>query len=194
MHPGSWRQPSLSSFYVMIGQPPGGCAILAIPVNAVNLDAVLEISDKFIAALRRLVPPPPVTLAAASPTLWSPPTIRVACSSLKFTIMPRPSKRTSDRSHFKGYMATTKDMVAKRKVRQFSFRGDEYEENVVAHAAAGAPGCLSGWARAKASMVASELTIRVKFGNGVVSTLKNFAPAAWLARQTSASVIVSPWQ
>ena len=62
------------------------------------------------------------------------------------------------------------------------------------YAAAGAPGCLSGWARAKASIVASAFAIRVKFGNGVVSTLKNFAPAAWLAKQISASVTVSPWQ
>jgi hypothetical protein len=34
----------------------------------------------------------------------------------------------------------------------------------------------------------------VKFENGAVSTEKNFAPAAWLARQMSASVIASPWQ
>ena len=40
----------------------------------------------------------------------------------------------------------------------------------------------------------SELAIRVKFENGAVSTEKNFAPAAWLARQTSASVMASPWQ
>jgi hypothetical protein len=33
-----------------------------------------------------------------------------------------------------------------------------------------------------------------KFKNGAVSTEKNFAPAAWLARQMSASVIASPWQ
>src|SRR5215472_1915558 len=62
------------------------------------------------------------------------------------------------------------------------------------HAAAGAPGCFKGWARAKASMVAREFAIREKLGNGAVSTLKNFAPAAWLARQMSASVIMSPWQ
>jgi hypothetical protein len=31
--------------------------------------------------------------------------------------------------------------------------------------------------------VESELAIRVKFENGAVSTEKNFAPAAWLARQ-----------
>jgi adenine/guanine phosphoribosyltransferase-like PRPP-binding protein len=36
--------------------------------------------------------------------------------------------------------------------------------------------------------------IRVKFENGAVSTEKNFAPAAWLARQMSASVIASLWQ
>ena len=59
---------------------------------------------------------------------------------------------------------------------------------------AGAPGCFSGCARAKASIVESELAIRVKFENGAVSTEKNFAPAAWLARQMSASVIASPWQ
>ena len=47
--------------------------------------------------------------------------------------------------------------------------------------------------RAKASIVESELAIRVKFENRVVSTEKNCAPAAWLARQTSASVIASPW-
>ena len=46
-----------------------------------------------------------------------------------------------------------------------------------------APGCFSGCARAKASIVESELAIRVKFKNGAVSTEKNFAPAAWLARQ-----------
>jgi hypothetical protein len=46
----------------------------------------------------------------------------------------------------------------------------------------------------EASIVESELAIRVKFENGAVSTEKNFAPAAWLARQTSASVIASPWQ
>jgi hypothetical protein len=50
---------------------------------------------------------------------------------------------------------------------------------------AGAPGCFSGCARA----VESELAIRVKFKNGAVSTEKNFAPAAWLARQMPASVI-----
>jgi len=59
---------------------------------------------------------------------------------------------------------------------------------------AGAPGCFSGCARAKASIVESELAIRVKFKNGAVSTEKKFAPAAWLARQMSASVIASPWQ
>src|SRR5271170_421595 len=58
----------------------------------------------------------------------------------------------------------------------------------------GAPDCFSGCARAKASIAESELAIRVKFENGAVSTEKNFAPAAWLARQTSASVIASPWQ
>jgi hypothetical protein len=58
----------------------------------------------------------------------------------------------------------------------------------------GAPGCFSGCAQAKASIVESELAIRVKFENGAVSTEKNFAPAAWLARQMSASVIASPWQ
>ena len=59
---------------------------------------------------------------------------------------------------------------------------------------AGAPGCFSGCARAKASIIESELAIRVKFENGAVSTEKYFAPAAWLARQMSASVIASPWQ
>jgi hypothetical protein len=59
---------------------------------------------------------------------------------------------------------------------------------------AGAPGCFSGCARAKAPIVESELAIRVKFENGAVSTEKYFAPAAWLARQMSASVIGSPWQ
>jgi hypothetical protein len=59
---------------------------------------------------------------------------------------------------------------------------------------AGAPGCFSGCARAKASIVESRLAIRVKFENGAMWTEKNFAPAAWLARQTSASVIASPWQ
>jgi hypothetical protein len=48
--------------------------------------------------------------------------------------------------------------------------------------------------RAKASIAESELAIRVKFKNGAVSTEKYFAPAAWLARQMSASVIASPWQ
>jgi hypothetical protein len=43
---------------------------------------------------------------------------------------------------------------------------------------AGAPGCFSGCARAKASIVESELAIRVKFENGAVSTEKNFAPSA----------------
>ena len=43
---------------------------------------------------------------------------------------------------------------------------------------AGAPGCFSGCARAKASIVESELAIRVKFENGAVSTEKYFAPAA----------------
>ena len=56
---------------------------------------------------------------------------------------------------------------------------------------AGAPGCFSGCARAKASIVESELAIWVKFENGAVSTEKNFARAAWLARQMSASVIAS---
>jgi multidrug efflux pump subunit AcrB len=50
------------------------------------------------------------------------------------------------------------------------------------------------WARAKASIVESELAIRLKFENGAVSTEKNFAPAAWLASLMSASVIASPWQ
>ena len=36
-------------------------------------------------------------------------------------------------------------------------------------------GCFSGCARAKASIVESELAIRVKFENGAVSTEKNFA-------------------
>jgi hypothetical protein len=45
---------------------------------------------------------------------------------------------------------------------------------------ASAPGCFSGCARAKASIVESELAIRVKFENGAVSTEKYFAPAAWL--------------
>ena len=35
---------------------------------------------------------------------------------------------------------------------------------------AGAPGCFSGCARAKAPIVESELAIRVKFENGAVST------------------------
>jgi hypothetical protein len=56
---------------------------------------------------------------------------------------------------------------------------------------AGAPGCFSGCARAKASIVESELAIRMKFQNGAVSTEKYFAPAAWLARQMSASVRVA---
>ena len=34
---------------------------------------------------------------------------------------------------------------------------------------------------------------RLKVGNGARSTLKKFAPAAWLARQMSAMVIWSPW-
>jgi hypothetical protein len=59
---------------------------------------------------------------------------------------------------------------------------------------AGAPGCFGGCARAKASIVESELAIQVKFENGAASTEKNFAPTAWLARQMSASVIASPWQ
>ena len=46
----------------------------------------------------------------------------------------------------------------------------------------------------EASIVESELAIRVKFENGAVSTEKNFAPSAWLAWQMSASVIASPWQ
>jgi hypothetical protein len=33
--------------------------------------------------------------------------------------------------------------------------------------------------------VESELAIRVKFENGAVSTEKNFAPAAWLARRVA---------
>ena len=40
---------------------------------------------------------------------------------------------------------------------------------------AGAPGCSSGCARAKASIVESELAIRVKFENGAVSTEENLA-------------------
>jgi hypothetical protein len=44
------------------------------------------------------------------------------------------------------------------------------------------------------SIVESELTIPVKFENGAVPTEKNFAPAAGLARQMSASLIASPWQ
>jgi hypothetical protein len=57
-----------------------------------------------------------------------------------------------------------------------------------------APGYFSGCARAKASIIESEPAIRVKFKNGAVSTEKYFAPAAWLPRQMSASVISSPWQ
>jgi hypothetical protein len=37
---------------------------------------------------------------------------------------------------------------------------------------AGAPACFSGCARAKASILESELAIRVKFKNGAVSTEK----------------------
>ena len=37
---------------------------------------------------------------------------------------------------------------------------------------AGAPGCFSGCARAKASIIESELAILVKFKNGAVSTEK----------------------
>jgi hypothetical protein len=41
---------------------------------------------------------------------------------------------------------------------------------------AGAPGCFSGCARAKASIVESELAMRVKFENGAVSTEKYLLP------------------
>src|SRR5262245_48568920 len=38
------------------------------------------------------------------------------------------------------------------------------------HTAAGAPGCLSGWARANASMALQVSTMRLTVGNGLVST------------------------
>src|SRR5262249_40590935 len=69
----------------------------------------------------------------------------------------------------------------------------EHEDATPAQTDAGAPGCLSGWARANASMPWHASATRTKFGNGAVSTLKNFAPAAWLAMQMSASVTWSPW-
>src|SRR5262249_21482153 len=62
------------------------------------------------------------------------------------------------------------------------------------YAAAGAPGCLSGLARANASILAQFAAIRAKVGNGARSTLKKLAPAAWLATQISAIVTCSPWQ
>jgi hypothetical protein len=42
---------------------------------------------------------------------------------------------------------------------------------------AGAPGCLSGWARAKASFSAQVAAMRATVGNGARSTLKKVAPA-----------------
>src|SRR4029077_3355556 len=45
------------------------------------------------------------------------------------------------------------------------------------YAAAGAPGCLSGWARANASFLAQVSAIRLTVGYGIRSTLKKFAPA-----------------
>ncbi len=100
--------------------------------------------------------------------------------------------------HYKAYQAATEGMISKSTATPLSSvamltKGSEFLVRTP-HSTAGAPGCLSGWARAKASIVDSALAIRVKFGNGAVSTAKNFAPAAWLARQISASVIVSPWQ
>jgi hypothetical protein len=41
--------------------------------------------------------------------------------------------------------------------------------------------------------IVESLVIRVKFENGAVSTEKNFAPAAGLAKQMSANLIASPW-
>jgi hypothetical protein len=41
--------------------------------------------------------------------------------------------------------------------------------------------------------IVESLVIRVKFENGAVSTEKNFAPAAGLARKMLASLIASPW-
>ena len=59
----------------------------------------------------------------------------------------------------------------------------------VVYSDAGAPGCLRGWARAKASFAISVSTMRLTVGKGVMSHLKYAAPAAWPARQMSASVI-----
>src|SRR5689334_23988198 len=52
----------------------------------------------------------------------------------------------------------------------------EHDEATPAHTDAGAPGCLSGWARANASMPWHASATRTKLGNDAVSTLKNFAP------------------
>src|SRR6478752_5165823 len=62
------------------------------------------------------------------------------------------------------------------------------------YAAAGAPGCLSGCARANASFFAHVAAMRDTVGYAAKSTLKKFAPATWLTTQMSATVICSPWQ
>jgi hypothetical protein len=55
----------------------------------------------------------------------------------------------------------------------------------------GAPGCLSGCARAKASIFQQASTMRLKVGYGEISHLKYAAPIALPHRQISASVICS---
>jgi hypothetical protein len=64
----------------------------------------------------------------------------------------------------------------------------------IAQTDAGAPGCRSGCARAKASFCMQVSTIRRTVGYGDRSTLKKLAPVAWVTRQMSAMVMASPWQ
>ena len=103
--------------------------------------------------------------------------------------------------HYKAYLAATKSIISMSTAMPLSsvavLTKVTVSDTLIVRCIdqlAGAPGCLSGWARAKASICDSALAIREKFANGAVSTAKNFAPAAWLARQMSASVMVSPWQ
>src|SRR6516164_7136732 len=70
--------------------------------------------------------------------------------------------------------------------------GDKRGHDGGCHAAFGAPGWRSGWARAKASFCMHRSVIRRTVGNRARSYLKKLAPVAWLTRQISATVMASP--
>src|SRR6185312_858269 len=59
-----------------------------------------------------------------------------------------------------------------RRLHQVLAPPAEADDRGIDHAAAGAPGCLSGWARATASILLHSSTMRLKVGYGAMSTLK----------------------